>query len=430
MRKTTKLITLLAFFMLFEVGVMAQDIIILINGTEIKSKVLEDYPEYIEYSKFNDQAGEIYTETKANIFKIKYASGDEDIFNEIAQPIERKQTETPPITIPDTTYYEEPKNKQRYVPPAAISPYSTDLFVTDISDAEVVRKINAGVSALLTEFNKVYFENRTPMLKNIHGLSKEGKKDILAMWETTPFCCIETKIIERGLRTPSGWQVRNIPIWLKDMPDGDGYKEIAINFDNSGNIEEIYFALEMHHYQAIMYGEGNEVTDLRRRQLILNFVENFKTAYNRKDIGLINKVFSEDALIITGKVVKKVPQTDNMLTQSGFLQEEIEYQVKTKKDYISKLHKVFRNNDRINVDFNYVEVMRHPIFEDIYGVTLKQYWNTTRYSDVGWLFLMIDFKDGENMEIHVRTWQPEIGPNGIPLSEDDIFQLGKYNVSK
>ena len=272
-----------------------------------------------------------------------------------------------------------------------------------------------------------FFENRTPVLDKISGLSREGKSAILAMWETTPFRCIETEIIERGYSTPSGWQVRNVPLYLKEMSEDEAYKEIAINFDRQGNIDDIYFTLDMHQYQAIMNSVGNEVTDLRRRQAILNFIENFRTSYNRKDLDLLSKVYSDDALIITGRVVRQNRTTDNALANFGFSNERIEYQTQTKKEYINKLRGIFQNNARINIVFDHVEVSRHPKYDDIYGVTLKQGWNTSNYSDVGWLFLMIDFRDGENMMIHVRTWQPEQF-NGKPLPEDDIFHLGAFNI--
>jgi hypothetical protein len=211
------------------------------------------------------------------------------------------------------------------------------------------------------------------------------------------------------------------------MPETDAYKEIAINFDKSGNIEDVYFTLEMHHYQSIMYGDGNEVTDLRHRQAILNFVENFRTAYNTKDIDLIGKVYSDDALIRTGKVVKQAKMTDITLTSSGFSKEIIEYQIQTKKEYINKLRSVFNNNARINVNFDRVEVVRHPKYDEIYGVTLKQEWNSTNYSDTGWLLLIIDFKDGENMMVHVRTWQPEM-LNEKQLEEDERYQLWDFKI--
>ena len=306
---------------------------------------------------------------------------------------------------------------------------TTTLTVMDISNASVTQKINVNVSALLTELNKAYSENRIPSLNRINGLSKDAKSDILSMWELSPFKCTKTEISERGLRSPSGWQVRNIPLFLKDMPNDETQKEMVINFDPSGTIDDIYFPIDYQYYQEIMNSEGNEVTDLRRRQAILNFVENFRLAYNRKNIDLLSKVFSDDALIITGKVVKQAPTkaTDKGLANYGFSKEKIEYQVRTKKEYINGLRSVFQNNARINVIFDDIEVSRHPKFDEIYGVTLKQGWNTTNYSDVGYLFLMIDFKDGENMLIHVRTWHPE-KLNGKQLPAEEIFTLGDFDI--
>jgi hypothetical protein len=140
---------------------------------------------------------------------------------------------------------------------------------------------------------------------------------------------------------------------------------------------------------------------------------------------LLAKIYSDDALIITGKVIKQTQSTENILGSYGFSKEKIEYQVQTKKEYINKLGAIFRNNAKINVLFDDIEVVRHPKYDDIYGVRLKQGWNTTNYSDIGFLFLMIDFKDGENMQIHVRTWQPE-KLNGMQLKENEIFKLGDF----
>jgi hypothetical protein len=88
---------------------------------------------------------------------------------------------------------------------------------------------------------------------------------------------------------------------------------------------------------------------------------------------------------------------------------------------------------RIDLIFDNIEVTQHPKYDDIYGVTLKQGWTSWKtatakgYQDEGYLFLMIDFKDGENMEVHVRTWQPDKF-NGQPLPESEIFQLGDFVI--
>ena len=302
--------------------------------------------------------------------------------------------------------------------------YMTALTVTNVEQS-VAKKMESNASALLTELNQAFFNNKTPQLEKINGMSTDGKDALLSMWDMTPFRCVASDIIEQGYTTPTGYQVRNIPLFLKNMPEDETEKEIAINFDKSGTIEDIYFTLDMHNYKAIMDSEANDVTDYRCREAILNFLENFRTAYNRRDIDLLSKVYSDDALIIIGKVVKQTKSTENMMI--NFSEEDIAYQVRTKKEYLDNLRDVFKKNTKINILFDDIEVMQHPKFDYIYGVTLKQGWNTTTYSDIGFLFLMIDFEDGNNMQIHVRTWQPEM-VNGKKISKEDIFKLGDFYI--
>ncbi|GBU08684.1 hypothetical protein AwDysgo_20150 [Bacteroidales bacterium] len=301
--------------------------------------------------------------------------------------------------------------------------YASKLICTDV-DPTTAKAINNNTSEILSEFNTAFFANKVPTLK-MKGLSKDGRAAILSMWEFAPFRCLETQIIERALKTPTGYEVRNIPLFLKDMPEEDAYAEIVVKFDSKGNVDDLYFALDHHNYAEIMNAEGNDVSDLRRRQVILDFVENFRTSYNRKDITFLEKVYSEDALIITGKVIKTENRTD--ASSYGISAEKIEYQKKTKAEYITGLKNVFKNNTRINIVFDEIEVSKHPRYDEIYGINLKQGWNTSRYSDVGYVFLMMDFKNENSPIIHVRTWQPE-KLNGKDLPKNDIFQLGNFEV--
>ena len=151
-------------------------------------------------------------------------------------------------------------------------------------------------------------------------------------------------------------------------------------------------------YQKNMNSKGNECIDLRRRQTILNFVENVRIAYNRKDIDLIAKVYSDDALIGTRKVVKQNKKINK---------EKIKYQIQTKKKYIKYLRSIFNKNIKINVIFDNIEVLYHSKYDDIYIVTLRQAWNTNKYSDIGFLFLVVDFKEDEKIIILESVLQPE-----------------------
>jgi hypothetical protein len=163
-----------------------------------------------------------------------------------------------------------------------------------------------------------------------------------------------------------------------------------------------------------------ELTDLRRRQLILDYVEQFRTAYNQKDINFLNQVFSDDALIITGKVIQQKHA-------EGFSTPKIQYNKQSKEQYIKNLRGVFQRNSYIKVTFDEIEVMRHPVNPNFYGVTLLQGWTSGKYHDDGYLFLLWDFTNEKAPQIHVRTWQPDkIGDKALP--KDEVFSLSDFDI--
>ena len=59
----------------------AQDIIIYKDGSEKQTKVLKVSTEEIVFKKYNNLKGPEYTESKSNIFMIKYEGGSSDVFN-------------------------------------------------------------------------------------------------------------------------------------------------------------------------------------------------------------------------------------------------------------------------------------------------------------------------------------------------------------
>ena len=172
--------------------------------------------------------------------------------------------------------------------------------------------------------------------------------------------------------------------------------------------------------------ENKEITDLRRRQLILDYVEQFRTAYNQKDLDFLEAIFSDDALIITGTVVKRK-------TSDGIpLPDKITYKKQDKQTYLTNLARVFRNNTTIRVTFDEIEVMRHPVNKDFYGVTLHQGYTSDNYHDDGYLFLLWDFRDEQQPQIHVRTWQPDAynsdGTGTKRIPKDEIFSLSDFDI--
>ncbi|MGZ2371731.1 hypothetical protein ACXR6G_18275 [Ancylomarina sp. YFZ004] len=305
--------------------------------------------------------------------------------------------------------------------------FNTKVIVTDLTNKTLKKTMQSNASVFLSEINTAFAKKTKPRISS-KIISNEAISSLLSMWEMSNFRCYETDIIERAIkRAQGGYEIRNIPIFMQEAPEEDQYQEMVFVFSDNGMIDNIYISMETNRYNKLI-SEGEGVTEYKRRQIILDFLENFRTAYNRKDIDYLNKVYSEDALIITGKVITVTPANKDM--SKKYLSDKIiTYQKQTKEQYLSKLKGVFQKNSYINIKFSEIEIKKHRKYPDIYGVNMMQGWNTTRYSDVGYLFLMIDFSDDNNPLIHVRTWQPEKIGN-ITLSEDEKFKLEMFNPQK
>ncbi len=300
--------------------------------------------------------------------------------------------------------------------------YVTIVHVLNIDNKDVTAKIDENASKLLSEINYAFFNGTVPSLSDI-DMTANAKSNVLALWETSPLRFKETEIIEDGLKLYSGgFELRNLLIFMKEADSTDKNQEGVLVFSKTGTIEDMYLAIKQ--YQSVMQ-EGNGVTDLRRRQIILNFVEDFRTSYNRKDISFINKVFSDDALIIVGRIVNQQTGQSDFL-KNNLSGEKIEYFRKDKSQYVKDLQRIFARNEYLNIKFEEIEVVQHSLYPELYGVTVKQFWNTSTYNDVGYVFLMIDFKDEGAPIIHVRTWQPEKYSDGRVIDQSEIFSMGDF----
>lgn len=69
--------------------------------------------------------------------------------------------------------------------------------------------------------------------------------------------------------------------------------------------------------------------------------------------------------------------------------------------------------------------------EGFYGVTVHQlYANSSGYNDDGYLFMLWDFRDKNQVQIHVRTWQPRwMNDNRTEeIAQEEIFTPGDFVI--
>ncbi len=310
--------------------------------------------------------------------------------------------------------------------PVAASAQELFKIVEGIPDGALKTAMETSVTTMLETFNATAASGDKSIKLPKDHFTKEAVKEIELIWKSSAMTYPPVNLKCKCLKTAAGYQVRGIPVDLKEAAEGESRQELTIDFTPAGAISGVAIAIEMHRYDQIMAEKTSDI-DYARRQVIIDFIENFRTAYNRKDLQLLTSVYSDKALIITGKVISEKRNSD--IDRMTLTNNKVVYIKQTKQQYLKKLSSVFKYSKFINVKFEDIDIVQHPKYDDIYGVTLKQYWHTSNYSDEGYLFLMIDFRDADKPLIQVRTWQPYMNKQGQVITQKkDVYHLGSFRI--
>ncbi len=292
-------------------------------------------------------------------------------------------------------------------------------FTDGIYNTTLKARMERKVSALLTEINNAVKQNRSLQLNNI--TSPEAATRLKSTWESFGFTCqSNNQSICYGL--VNGYQARGIPITIIRQPEDYNdpkTRELAVSFDKAGNITRV--ALALLNNQLSMPSGESQVYDTRRRNEILKFVEDFRNYYIEKDLASLRQIYSDDALIITGKVTYTREGGD----YASRIKKKIQYTKQDKTSYLNNLASLFRSNKYIDVQFEDITISpsNSETMKNYYGVNLVQHWksvnkNGKMYQDTGYLFLLWDFNEDPPV-VHVRAWQPQNTPDEEFITLDD-----------
>jgi len=212
--------------------------------------------------------------------------------------------------------------------------------------------------------------------------------------------------------------VRSVPMAFYFPNSKQQFTEnVVFSFNDQHLISAISFAISDNTiYDIINHGDGFGTT--KDKYTLIKFMEYYKTAYSLKRLDYIESIFSENALIIVGTILKQAQPIDGMYKKIG--DNGVKYQRYTKKEYIDRLQTVFNSKEYINIDFDEAEVRKLNGEGNIYGIQISQHYYSTNYSDFGYLFLMIDLNDSLKPTIYVRTWQPQKSENGSIYGIEDF----------
>jgi len=202
---------------------------------------------------------------------------------------------------------------------------------------------------------------------------------------------------------------RSIPMQFDFKGNVNFIRDVVFRFDkNTKKVKSIAFRLTDITESQIF---AKEKWSDDARLTLINFIEDYQTAYALKRKEYLNQIYSESALIIVGSVLKETKKTDDIRLDEKV---RIKYDTLSKNQYMKRLDRVFANNEFVNIRFTNTSFNTVNNINNVIGVQLKQEYFSSNYGDVGYLFLMVDLRH-EKPIIHVRTWQP----NETPV--DDII---------
>lgn len=201
-------------------------------------------------------------------------------------------------------------------------------------------------------------------------------------------------------------------------------EDLVFTFNKEGKICNVTFGLGKTAEQDILCRNVSWGDDVKAQ--LTEFLENYKTAYCLKRLSYIRDIFADDAVIIVGRVTRRYGDNSCIgeYQVSQFGQDIISHNRYTKDQYLENLEKCFNNprNKYINVKFAENDIQSLNTFNShkVYGIQIKQLYNSATYGDIGYLFLMVDMTDADKPQIKVRTWQPN------QTSMEELFHAGDF----
>lgn len=194
-------------------------------------------------------------------------------------------------------------------------------------------------------------------------------------------------------------------VWCRSIPMAFSFsgnprrfvEDVVLTFNRDGLVSNLTFSLGAAATSDICSHEG---WTEEARLILVDFLENYKTAYSLRRLDYISSIFDDDALIITGRVLRSA----GLRNEYGS-NRYVSFTRQNKATYIRNLSRVFASQEYINIQFSDSEVVKLGKGEQLFGIKIRQEYFSTTYSDVGYLFILVDLSDWQRPVIHVRTWQ-------------------------
>lgn len=297
-----------------------------------------------------------------------------------------------------------------------LNPQAAQLFVQNDVHKATMEKVLNGISTH-RYFDIANFDCFTPDgLEVFNSLVAYGTGRVVGVPDIQFYNGLDSCLVARGLQMSFSFSRGRKQTFVED---------VIFYFDREGKIDNISFGLGVDATNDIL-DRGTTSWGGEVREILLEFLENYKTAYALERLDYIESIFSDNAQIIVGKVLRSKVNTNTYSEKGQNVsvegQRAIEYTHHTKKSFMEHLKRIFANNEFINLNFSNVTVRKITKITDKnkFVIQLAQDYCSSSYSDKGYLLLLVDITNSAEPLIEIRTWQPD------EIDLDKVFHEGMF----
>ena len=244
--------------------------------------------------------------------------------------------------------------------------------VSDSIQSAVTHNFNTFISAISPYNNEPELSSHFEKNTNNQNVSRFIQSITIASVDiASSYICHKTK---------DGYEIRDVIVNILQRDSTYSERQLTVSFSKYGDISNLSFSIDEWLYSRISLNQTED------KASIINFIEQYQTSYELKDIAFIEALFSDDALIIRGANIKKHNSIDN--NNQGEI--STIYQKKNKETYLKSIKREMMSMEKSNLRISDIEIKQHPSHKHVYGVTIVQKHKAGNYDDERKLFLIID----------------------------------------
>ncbi len=250
------------------------------------------------------------------------------------------------------------------------------------------------------------------------------KKKIADIMKNNSLVFTSTAVDGTVSKTAGGWEMRKADVIANySKIKKQSLEYLVFDYDTAGKLYDVNFGISEMAYKHFRDNNRN-LQDLKRQQVLIKFIEKYRTAYLDRDIATIDSLFSDNAVIIVGRTMPTRRLQPNEMykyipvgRQPDF--ERVKY---TKNEYLKSLKNLFASGKDIFLGFSTLDINPKNDNNNVYGISMRQNFVSTGYADEGYLFLLVDFMNELLPQIYVRSWQPQ------EYDAPTLIQLSNFSV--